>query len=53
MRLSKTHVSASPETIIVAVIAVIILWSFLKLTSVQVIILTAIIAFIYFKTRRR
>jgi len=53
VKLSKTNVSASPETIIVAVIAIIILWSFLKLTSIQVIILTAIIVFLYFKTRRR
>ena len=53
MRLSKTHISTDPGTVIVFVIAIIILWSFLKLTSTQVIVLTAIIAFLYFKTRRK
>jgi len=49
----KTYISTSPETVIVAVIAIIILWSFLKLTSVQVILLTCLIAFLYFRTRRK
>ena len=53
MKLTGTNVSTSPELIIVLVIAIVILWSFLKLTATQVIILTAIVAFIYFKTRGR
>jgi len=53
MKLTGRNISSSPETIIVTVIAIIILWSFLKLSAVQVIILTAIIAFLYFRTRRK
>jgi len=53
MRLSKTHVSTDPGTVIAIVIAIIILWNFLRLTRLQFILLIALIAFLYFKTRRR
>jgi len=53
MKITGRNTSTSPETVIIAVIAIVILWSFLKLTAVQVMILTAIVAFIYFRTRRK
>jgi len=53
MKLTGRNISTSPETIIIAVIAIVILWSFLKLTNIQVIVLAAIIAFLYFRTRRK
>jgi len=51
MERKKFRITSSAETVMVIVIAFIAIWSFMRLTRIQFIILMAIIAFIYFKTR--